>query len=290
MMRERRTDFFKENGYIIVKDCIPSELIDESLREIDSLLRHQWSMYFNTPFTDRDDAVVKLFARNKAYRRTLYNWLNKRLTSPYSYINLPFVNEMCQDLGIAYPMFQMAGTRFHLPKEDFFQTGTHQDVGIMDTERSITFWFPLIEANRENGTIKIYAGSHKEGVIEPSGPDYRGHSFIDQSILKKYSEVWEEYSPGDLVVFHTKTIHTSTPNRSQNCRWANIFRFDDASDNKYFDHQVNPLTKGYIMKKVEKSFSGFAENSDDTTDAAQLSSVEAYNRRKQQLEDGIKKR
>ena len=31
-------------------------------------------------------------------------------------------------------MFQMAANRFHLPGENDFKTGSHQDVGIMTTE------------------------------------------------------------------------------------------------------------------------------------------------------------
>jgi hypothetical protein len=50
------------------------------------------------------------------------------------------------------------------------------------------------------------------------------------------------------------------PNNSKNCRWAVIFRFDDLSDNKYFDLKISPLSVGYKMIENNKSFTGFKRN------------------------------
>ena len=50
------------------------------------------------------------------------------------------------------------------------------------------------------------------------------------------------------------------PNNSKNCRWAVIFRFDDLSDNEYFDLKISPLSAGYRMLKDENSYTGFKKN------------------------------
>jgi len=259
-MFEKKSEFlsfYEENGYYIFKNIIPKELIANSLIEIDNILKSQWSLYFDDNFPGRDKAVIKLFSRNRHYRRMLYEWLNKRTLSPYSYANLNIINEICSLLNIKTPMFQMAANRFHIPKENEFKTGTHQDIGIMTTESSVTCWLPLIEITPNNGSIKVFKGSHKEDVIVPDGPDERGHSWINESITQKYEVIWENYSPGDIIVFSTRTIHTSTPNNSDNCRWATIFRIDNGLDNKHFDSEINPLNVGYIMNKDSKSYSGF---------------------------------
>lgn len=253
---------FDENGYYIFRNIIPRGLIESSLNEIDNILKSQWSLYFQAKkYPGKDEAIIQLFSRNINYRRILYEWLNKRTLSPYSYTTLESIKKICIDLEIKSPMFQMAANRFHLPKENDFKTGTHQDIGIMTTENSVTFWLPLITATPDNGSIKLYKGSHREGVIIPEGPDYRGHTWISESITKKYQVIWETFHPGDLVVFSTKTIHTSTPNNSENCRWATIFRFDNGEDNKFFDFADNPLHEGYTMIKDQNSFSGFKPGS-----------------------------
>lgn len=258
--------FYTEHGYFIFRDILPEKLIAKSLEEIDEALKSQWKLYFiEQQYPGKDVAIVTLFNRNRYYRRTLYEWLNKKMLSPYSFVNLNEVKNICKWVGIETPMFQMAANRFHLPGENDFKTGSHQDIGVMTTDTSITFWMPLVESLRSNGAIKLWDKSHIEEVIVPEGPDYRGHSWISESILEKYEEVWEEYQPGDLLIFNTKTIHTSTSNDSDNCRWATIFRFDNAQDNKFFDMEENPLHKGYIMVNDEKEKSGFKHTEKQST-------------------------
>ena len=60
-----------------------------------------------------------------------------------------------------------------------------------------------------------------------------------------------------MLILHTKTIHTSTANNSDNCRWATIFRFDNAQDSKFYDMHNNPLHEGYIMVDDKSERSGF---------------------------------
>jgi len=253
--------FYEEHGYYIFRNVIPQEMIEQSLNEIDFALQSQWKLYFSQEdYPGMDHATVRLFNRNRHYRRVMYEWLNKRMLRPYNYPVSEQVKTICDWIGLKATMFQMAANRFHLPDEDNFKTGVHQDIGIMLTESSVTFWLPLVAALRSNGSIKLWDKSHHEHVLVPEGIDYRGHSWISDATLEKYDEVWEEYQPGDLLLFHTKTIHTSTSNKSDNCRWSTIFRFDNAEDNQYFDMQDNPLEKGYIMENDKKAFSGFKKD------------------------------
>jgi ectoine hydroxylase-related dioxygenase (phytanoyl-CoA dioxygenase family) len=252
--------FYKKNGFFIFRNVIDKKYINESLKEIDFVLKSQWRLYFKIKYPGRDIAVKKLFYRNKNYRRFLYEILNKRMLGPIQYTKIDFIKKICSWIDIKTPMFQDAANRFHIPGEKIFQTGTHQDIGIMKTNNSVTFWLPLVESKLKSGSLKFWKRSHQENVIIPDGPDYRGHTWINKNITKKYEEVWEEYMPGDLVMFHTKIIHTSMPNNSKNCRWAVIFRFDDLSDNKYFDLKISPLSVGYKMIENNKSFTGFKRN------------------------------
>jgi ectoine hydroxylase-related dioxygenase (phytanoyl-CoA dioxygenase family) len=249
--------YYKENGYFIFRNVINKKYIKESLKEIDLILKSQWKLYFKSNYPGKDIAIKKLFYRNKNYRKFLYEMLNKRMLGPIQYTKLDIVKKICSCIGIKTPLFQDAANRFHIPGEKIFQTGTHQDIGIMKTNNSVTFWLPLIKSALNSGSLKFWKKSHLENVIIPDGPDYRGHTWINKSILEKYEEVWEEYMPGDLVMIHTKIIHTSMPNNSKNCRWAVIFRFDDLSDNRYFDLKFSPLSVGYRMFKDENRYTGF---------------------------------
>jgi len=270
---------YLENGYFVFRGVLPIDLVDEAINEIDCVLRAQFELYYGAEiYPGRDDAAKRLMTRNLNYRRRLYKWLNSRMLTPQKFASLPVVVDILEVLKIEQPMFQMAANRFHLPEEDHFLTEIHQDIGVMETENSATFWFPLIRIDETNGTIRVYRGSHKDGVIVPSRINYRGHSEIDPDVVGMYEAVEEAYDPGDLLVFHTKTLHTATPNRSDNCRWGAIFRFDDGADNQYFDSEENPLSKGYIMKPSQGTTSGFTEGSanEDLADEKKSEVVKAY--------------
>jgi len=253
-------DFYKENGYFVFRNVIDKKIINKSLDEVDCVLKSQWRLYFKTKYPGKDLAVKKLFYRNKNYRRFLYTILNQQMIGPLNYLNLNIVKKICNYVKIKTPVYQEAANRFHIPRENIFVTNAHQDIGIMKTNNSITFWLPLVKSNFKNGSLKIWKKSHNENVIRPEKIDYRGHSCISKKILKKYEEIWLTYNPGDLIIFHTKTVHASMQNKSKNCRWAVIFRFEDLSDNQYFDEKICPLSPGYTMIKDENSFTGFKGN------------------------------
>lgn len=253
-------NFYRENGYFVFRNVIDKKLITKSLNEIDYVLKSQWQLFFKTKYPGKDLAIKKLFYRNKNYRRFLYTILNQQMTCPLNYLNLSVVKKICNYVKIKTPVYQEAANRFHIPRENIFVTNPHQDIGIMKTNNSISFWLPLIKSDDKNGSIKIWKKSHNENVIIPNEIDYRGHSRIPKRILKKYEEIWLTYNPGDLIIFHTKTVHTSMPNKSKNCRWAVIFRFEDLSDNLFFDQKISPLSVGYTMIKDKNSYTGFKGN------------------------------
>lgn len=255
---------FFEDGYIVLRNVIPLSLIKKNLDEIESLLEAQWRHFFaDATYPGKDEALIKLMNRNINYRRYLYEWLNKRMVNIGKIAETDIVKKVLLELDIKYPIFQSAHNRITLPAEDHFLTEWHQDIGVMDTENSIVFWLPMEAANQKNGAISVLKGSHKVGILVPEFINYRGHSELNPNIISKFDEIWLDYDPGDLLIFHTKTIHNAKPNRTDKCRWAGIFRFDDALDTKYFDLDTSPLSKGYIMKKSEGTVSGFVENNAD---------------------------
>lgn len=271
------SDYY-ESGFIVLRDVIPQSYINTMIAELDALLRIQFSLFFPEPYPGKDLAIIRLYNRNKNYRRTLYKWISTRMLTPHIVYSSELILEICKSLGNTSPVFQMFAHRINLPNEDYYLTEWHQDIGIMDTENSLVFWMPLESNTHENGAIALKSGSHNAGVLEPCMINYRGHSELSTEHLDSYQEVFLEYEPGDLLVFNPKTIHNAMPNRSDKPRWSSIFRFEDSADTKYLDLPENPLHRGYIMKKDNNTASGFAENPDDkaTTDIQRSHTIKKY--------------
>lgn len=79
------------------------------------------------------------------------------------------------------------------------------------------------KANRENGGLVIYPGSHKLGFVEHGYPDWKeGVNKAYYGIMKMPDEnaikIHPEMDAGDVVFFHPFIIHGSGENKTQGFR------------------------------------------------------------------------
>ncbi len=98
----------------------------------------------------------------------------------------------------------------------------HQDNSyIKSNGQYITTNLFLEDANKENGTLYFYPGSHKEGLFpiierksyrEPAGTNPGN---IAQMPIDKYEKVDVNFKKGDLLVLHGDCVHGSYPNISK---------------------------------------------------------------------------
>lgn len=120
-------------------------------------------------------------------------------------------------------LFKEAGTRF--AKEQGWKP--HQDNSYPKNPdgQYITTNLFLADANKENGTLYIYPGSHKLGLLPSeetqSFREAKGSAPGNRTIMPG---IWEDahydvnFKKGDLLVLNGNTIHGSYPNLSNRSR------------------------------------------------------------------------
>jgi hypothetical protein len=125
-MKER----FSDDGFVIVEDLVPDDLIRDAAQDIRRVLEAEASRNLNVDISPKDSFdkyLVKLFNLDGDYRGRLYELLQD-MSSLYSYAACSRLLKVAQDLGMGAPNVRNAGTRIDIPGEDEFLQPLHQDV------------------------------------------------------------------------------------------------------------------------------------------------------------------
>jgi hypothetical protein len=130
------------------------------------------------------------------------------------------------------------------PEREAFTTPAHQDyIPIQGTPETYTAWMPLTDVTPEMGGLQIAAGSHKHGIY-----DFRpalGAGGLE--VIDPLEGTWvsNSFKQGDVLVFHSMTVHKGLPCKGKRLRMSMDARYQRISDpidlNSLLPH-VNPVT------------------------------------------------
>ena len=96
--------------------------------------------------------------------------------------------------------------------------------------------FIAVDPNtRENGCLQVLRGSHKLGRIDHGkfGDQTGADPERVEHALKVMEHVYVEMAPGDVLFFHSNTLHASDQNKSQHPRWSFICCYNSRHNNPY---------------------------------------------------------
>jgi hypothetical protein len=119
--------------------------------------------------------------------------------------------------------------RFSFPHSGF-TTPPHQDYRyIQGTTDVFTAWMPLSACPPELGGLQVLQGSHTSGLLPTSAAVGAGGLTVD---VREDDPDWAtvDYEPGDVLVFHSLTVHGGLPNVSDRLRLSVDFRYQSASE------------------------------------------------------------
>ena len=121
--------------------------------------------------------------------------------------------------------------RVMIPAKGNPPTPAHQDfIFIQGTKTVYTCWMPLGDCPRELGGLSVLRGSHKKGVFPVRAAEGAGgrHVIFDEDTPQDWFET--DFQIGDVLVFHSLTVHKSIPNRTENqIRLSTDFRYQPPS-------------------------------------------------------------
>jgi hypothetical protein len=117
--------------------------------------------------------------------------------------------------------YQPIIANFIRKKEDGGEVPLHQNWAFADEHRcaTVSIWCPLVDSNKENGTLEVVPGSHKR-YGEVRGPMIKSElAGIQQEIIDKFM-VPIETKAGNCVILDDSIVHYSSPNHTDGLRLA----------------------------------------------------------------------
>jgi hypothetical protein len=121
--------------------------------------------------------------------------------------------------------------RLIFPQPNVGATPPHQDFPHeQGTPDAYTAWIPFGDVPRELGGLAVWPGSHQNGVVEHGFvPGVGGLGIRDEDMAPKWHA--SDYAIGDVVLFHSMTVHKALPNRTTDrLRISGDFRYQRASE------------------------------------------------------------
>jgi hypothetical protein len=178
------------------------------------LLEEKDILYLENLYAESEsDAQVKesfytsVWSPNKAYRKFVYEKV-----SPIMF------NRVAKFLLDSEPIF----SNFHVKKGGGDSALIpHQDWNFVDETKhqSMTIWCPLTNVDEKNGALQVLLGSHRmSNYVRGRFFDSPFNSFRDTAVKAKMTSV--PMKAGEAIFFHSRLIHASSPNFSNDTRVA----------------------------------------------------------------------
>jgi hypothetical protein len=117
----------------------------------------------------------------------------------------------------------------------------HQDFGywyknqFMFPDQMLSVMIALSECTIENGCLQVIKGSHQLGRVNHgfSGEQVGADMTMVSNALKTMELVYCVMKPGDVLFFHSNTLHRSEANTSEKPRWTFISAYTSQSNLAY---------------------------------------------------------
>jgi phytanoyl-CoA hydroxylase len=109
----------------------------------------------------------------------------------------------------------------------------HQDAFYFPFDRGpqVGVWLAITEAHEHNGPLWVLPGSHRDPV-HPVVPDARPHAnygYVEIVGRNTEGAIPALLQPGDALFFHSRLMHRSTDNASEDSRMAMVYHLADAA-------------------------------------------------------------
>ena len=220
---------FDRDGYLFVRGLLPPPVVEDLRGQFLPVLRDSGWIAADSPETDQiadpsafavepEPEYQKVY--NRLYSVPAFHALQHRSELMDLMERLLDATVMPQPRVIARVMF---------PERTAYTTPAHQDfVPVQGAADTITAWIPLTDLTSEMGGLEIAAGSHRKGVFDfvPA----LGASGTEISDPLHGTWVGGTFQQGDVLFFHSMTVHRGAPATGSRLRLSVDLRFQRIAD------------------------------------------------------------
>ena len=217
---EEINKYYEENGYVVVKDAIPSAQIDGFIENYE-VFKAAKSYYFRSQDTNRAE---QLQVNNEGF-------IERSILDP---TDLLFQKNFTQSVSniiystvISGLLSLLSGCEKHIVWQSMFfdkSTGTvpHQDHYYLDSNppgHLVASWFALEDIHEDAGTFFVVPGSHKGPLVEgkPGATNFSDHEEYVENIQQLIAQENYQFqsmplSKGSVLLWHPFLVHGAFKN------------------------------------------------------------------------------
>ena len=220
---------FDRDGYLFVRGLLPPPVVEDLRRQFLTVLRDaDWIAADSPPADQIADLSAFAVEPEPEYQR-VYNQLY-RVPDFHAMQHrselLDLVGALLDAPVIPQPRVI---TRVLFPERTAHTTPAHQDfVPVQGAADTITAWIPLSDLSAEMGGLEIAAGSHRHGVFDFVPALGAGGTEITDPLHGAW--VGGTFQQGDVLLFHSMTVHRGAPATGSRLRLSVDLRFQRLAD------------------------------------------------------------
>jgi hypothetical protein len=211
---QEHADFFREHGFLVVRDAIACKELDilktrfEELLVRKAELANDWAWEKGKPRTKRSFTIVQ--ANPTRLFPDIAGMQFRRWATSFA------THLMGQTAGFWYDQY------IGKPPRDGAETYWHQDEGYWGRDldnKGLTCWMPLQSVDTSNGCMHFIDRGHLDGILPHTRPPHIQSDllFCEPDITRAIVCAIER---GDVTFHHSKTPHKTTANTSDQWRHA----------------------------------------------------------------------
>lgn len=237
----------EEKGYIVLKNFFNKKYIETLRQKAEDVFKIQFK-YFGYE-GDFKENMIRLFNEHESIFINCGKIIQTGLLELYK---LPLEEKLVntiKDLGLEFPNLCTRPVLFFnhpkLAKEEvYYKTPPHQDWSSMESSMdSVVVWVPLVDVNKQNGSVIMYPETHKLGIL----PFKVTGGFAEVDVTG--DGIQSELEMGDIVIFSTLLVHASGDIMDDSIRWSCHFRYTNMLDPDFINRGFpNP----YVYKPITK--------------------------------------
>jgi ectoine hydroxylase-related dioxygenase (phytanoyl-CoA dioxygenase family) len=247
-------DEIDSRGYLLIRDLLPQHALSEVLGDITRILYSAgWLVRDDDPLDRMADIGAACGDPDHSFQRTYQSVFN--LESFHALPHHPALKQVMSSLvGEKILIHPKPIGRLIFPRCERLVNHGHQDFGSINGDSEcFTAWIPLHDFPTRLGPLQIMEGSHRSGFQDHDHENLRVPEVPERPALCG-RWVGGQIDAGDVLIFHSRTVHAAPPNLSKQLRISLDCRFQD------YGRAVNPATltfAGESAQSWEKTYSGW---------------------------------
>lgn len=216
--------FMERDGYLLMRGLVPRAAVADVQCQVGEIAREAGWLRPEAPVSEAlADAAGFCVDPEPSYLHTLRR-IN-RLEAYHALKHHPALMGFMERLlgGAAFPHPRVL-MRNIFPAREEYTTKAHQDFpNVQGTEEVYTAWIPLIDCPLPVGPLQCAVGSHRSGVFDFDIGAGAGGIEITDTLEGSWAGA--DMAAGDVLVFHSMTVHKGVPNRSERLRMSMDVRY-----------------------------------------------------------------